>query len=59
MKLQPGQCEFQIMNTGIDAADELHLARYILIRTAEKNDLSIDLHPKPFKINLNGSGMSY
>ena len=44
------------MNTGIDAADELHLARYILIRTAEKNDLSIDLHPKPFKINLNGSG---
>ena len=55
-EVAPGQCEFQIMNTGIDAADELHLARYILIRTAEKNDLSIDLHPKPFKINLNGSG---
>ena len=54
-EVAPGQAEFQIMTEGIDAADELHLARYILIRTAEKNDLSIDMHPKPFKL-LNGSG---
>jgi len=55
-EVAPGQCEFQIMTEGIDAADELHLARYILIRTAEKRDLSVDLHPKPFKKNINGSG---
>jgi len=55
-EVAPGQAEFQVMNSGIDAADELHLARYILMRTAEKHDLSIDLHPKPFKTNLNGSG---
>jgi glutamine synthetase len=55
-EVAPGQAEFQIMTEGIDAADELHLARYILIRTAEKNDLTINLHPKPFKTNLNGSG---
>jgi len=55
-EVAPGQAEFQIMNEGIDAADELHLARYILIRTAEKNDLTINLHPKPFKTKLNGSG---
>jgi glutamine synthetase len=47
-EVAPGQAEFQIMTEGIDAADELHLARYILIRTAEKNDLTINLHPKPF-----------
>lgn len=55
-EVAPGQAEFQIMTGGIDAADEIHLARYILIRTAEKNDLVIELHPKPFKTNLNGSG---
>jgi len=55
-EVAPGQCEFQIMNCGIDAADELHLARYILTRTAEKHNVSIDMHPKPFKKNMNGSG---
>ena len=55
-EVAPGQAEFQVMNSGIDAADELHMARYILMRTAEKHDLTIDLHPKPFKTNLNGSG---
>ena len=55
-EVAPGQCEFQVLNEGITAADELHLLRYILIRTAEENDLFIDLHPKPFKLNINGSG---
>ena len=55
-EVAPGQAEFQIMNAGIDAADELHMARYILIRTAEQKDLFIDFHPKPFKTKLNGSG---
>jgi len=55
-EVAPGQAEFQIMNAGIDAADELHMARYILIRTAEQKDFYIDFHPKPFKTKLNGSG---
>ena len=55
-EVAPGQCEFQVLNEGITAGDELHLLRYILIRTAEENNLFIDFHPKPFKININGSG---
>ena len=55
-EVAPGQAEFQIMNAGIDAADELHIARYILVRTAEQQDLFIDFHPKHFKTNLTGSG---
>ena len=49
------QFEFQILGEGIHAADELHLLRYILIRTAEKYNLYINLHPKPF-FGINGSG---
>lgn len=51
-----GQCEFQVMNEGILAADQLHLLRYILIRTLEKYDLSVNFHPKPFLLTWNGSG---
>ena len=51
-----GQCEFQVMNEGILAADQLHLLRYILIRTLEKHDLLLNLHPKPYKTHWNGSG---
>ena len=50
-----GQFEFQVLGEGIQAADELHLLRYILIRTAEKYNLHINFHPKPF-IGVNGSG---
>jgi len=49
------QFEFQILGEGIHAADELHLLRYILVRTAEKYNLHINFHPKPF-IGVNGSG---
>ena len=49
------QFEFQVLGEGINAADELHLLRYILIRTAEKYNLYINFHPKPF-IGVNGSG---
>ena len=56
-EVAPGQCEFQILNEGIDAGDQMHLARYILVRTAEDHGIFIDLHPKPFpELNINGSG---
>lgn len=56
-EVAPGQCEFQILNEGIEAGDQMHLARYILIRTAEEHGVFIDFHPKPFpELNINGSG---
>ncbi len=55
-EVAPGQCEFQIFGKGIDAADSLILFRYILQRTAEYNDITIDFHPKPVEGDWNGSG---
>jgi glutamine synthetase len=51
-----GQWEFQIGPVeGIDAADQLMIARYILFRLAERYNYQIVLHPKPL-LNENGSG---
>jgi glutamine synthetase len=54
----PGQWEFQIGPVeGIDAADQMYLARYILERTAEVHGIMVDYHPKPLEgIEWNGSG---
>lgn len=55
-EVAPGQCEFQIFSSGIDAADSLQLFRYIAIRAAEEKGLSINFHPKPMTGDWNGSG---
>ena len=55
-EVAPGQCEFQIFASGIDAADSLLLFRYIAARAAEERGLSINLHPKPMSGDWNGSG---
>ena len=54
----PGQWEFQIGPVeGIDAGDQMYLARYILERTAEYYGVTIDYHPKPLEgTEWNGSG---
>jgi glutamine synthetase len=54
-----GQWEFQIFaKSAARAGDEIWLARYLLERTAEKYDLSVDWHPKPLgDTDWNGSGM--
>lgn len=50
------QWEFQIGTCeGIESADQLYIARYILERIAEKYEVSISYEPKLFK-NINGSG---
>ncbi len=55
-EVAPNQWEFQIGPCeGIQAADHLLMARYILERTAEKYGLFICYDPKPF-LNYNGSG---
>ena len=53
-----GQWEFQIFGKGSkEAADQLHVARYILLRLAEKYGVDIEWHCKPVRGDWNGSGM--
>lgn len=54
-----GQWEFQIFGKGSKkAADEMWVARYILLRLAEKYGIDIEFHCKPLgATDWNGSGM--
>ncbi len=53
----PGQWEFQVGPcTGIDAGDQLWVARYIMYRLGEMFNLRISFAPKPMQGNWNGSG---
>ena len=55
-EVAPYQWEFQIGPcTGIEAGDQLWVARYLLERIAEEDGYYIDWSPKPFK-GMNGSG---
>ena len=56
-EVAPGQWEFQIGPCeGIEQGDHLWMARYLLNRVAEKNNLIISIEPKPVKGDWNGSG---
>lgn len=56
-EVAPGQWEFQIGPCeGIESGDHLWVARYLLVRIAEKHGLTIDFEPKPVKGDWNGSG---
>jgi glutamine synthetase len=53
-----GQWEFQIFAAGSKkVCDDMWIARYLLIRLAEKYGLDIELYCKPIKGDWNGSGM--
>ncbi|NNC89928.1 MAG: glutamine synthetase [Akkermansiaceae bacterium] len=53
-----GQWEYQLFGQGAKrAADDLWLSRYLLVRTAEKYGVTVELHPKPVVGDWNGSGM--
>jgi glutamine synthetase len=53
----PGQWEFQIGPcVGIDAANHLWMARYIMHRICEKYNVLFNIQPKPVKGDWNGSG---
>ncbi len=57
-EVAPGQWEFQIFAKGAQqAGDQIHVARYLLERTAESYGIAIEWHPKPVKGDWNGSGM--
>ena len=55
-----GQWEFQIFGEGSKrAADEVWIARYLLLRLCEKYGVDVNFHPKPLGVEFdwNGSGM--
>jgi glutamine synthetase len=55
-----GQWEFQIFGKGSKrAADEVWIARYLLLRLCEQYGVDINFHPKPLgtEYDWNGSGM--
>jgi glutamine synthetase len=55
-----GQWEFQIFGKGSKrAADELWIARYLLLRLCESYKVDVNFHPKPLGVehDWNGSGM--
>jgi glutamine synthetase len=55
-----GQWEFQIFGKGSKrAADEVWMARYLLLRLCEKYSVDVNFHPKPLGMDYdwNGSGM--
>ena len=56
-EVMPGQCEYQIgPTTGVDAADQLWMSRYILERVAEEHNVVISFDPKPIDGDWNGAG---
>ena len=55
-EVAPGQAEFQVCDTYINAAHGLVMMRYVLARVGEKYNYSIEYDPKPIKGNWNGSG---
>jgi glutamine synthetase len=58
-EVAPNQWEFQVGPVeGIAAADQLWMARYILVRLAEEYDINISFAPKPIEdMSVNGSGL--
>lgn len=52
-----GQWEYQLFAKGSkQAGDDAWLARYLLVRTAEKYGVTVNIDPKPVKGDWNGSG---
>ncbi len=53
-----GQWEFQIFGKGSKkAADDVWMARYLLLRLCEKYGVDVEFHCKPIRGDWNGSGM--
>ena len=58
-EVAPGQCEYQLCEKGIKAADDLIVLDRVLIRTVKILIWFVNFHPKPIKNtegDWNGSG---
>ena len=52
-----GQWEYQCFNkNNMKACDDLWISRFLLYRIAEAFNTGIELHPKPYTGDWNGSG---
>ena len=57
-EVAPNQWEFQVGPCEtVEVGDHLWIARYILVRLAEKYSVNIDFNPKPIDGDWNGSGL--
>ena len=56
-EVMPAQWEFQVGPCeGIDAGDQLWIARYLLLRIAEEFGVQVSFNPKPIPGDWNGAG---
>jgi len=56
-EVMPSQWEYQVgPSTGMKAADDLWVSRYILTRIAEEFGICVTFHPKPIRGDWNGAG---
>lgn len=56
-EVAPGQWEYQVgIAKGIELADHMWFARYIMERVGEDFGVCVDWEPKPVKGDWNGSG---
>lgn len=55
-EVAPSQWEFQVCARNSVASDQLYLVRYILQRVGELHSFDINIEPKPFQGEWNGSG---
>ncbi|HZU71877.1 MAG TPA: glutamine synthetase GlnII [Acidimicrobiales bacterium] len=56
-EVMPGQWEFQVGPLGpLDVADQLWVARWLLHRVAEDDDIAVSFDPKPAPGDWNGAG---
>ena len=56
-EVMPAQWEFQVGPCeGIDAGDQLWVARYLLLRIAEEFGVQVSFDPKPIPGDWNGAG---
>lgn len=55
-EVAPNQYEFQVCAAGVSAADDLIMARWVLLRVCQEHDKGLLLVPKPIPV-YNGSGL--
>ena len=58
-EVMPGQWEFQIGGPGVGAlavSDQLWVARWLLLKIAERHEMTVTFDPKPMMGNWNGAG---
>jgi len=58
-EVMPGQWEYQIGGPGVgpvEASDELWISRWILLKVAERNGMTVTFEPKPMLGDWNGAG---